>query len=93
MLNLFRVLTHFSLSFTPVRVGSAPCRAVQMTAAAVGADLKLKLTNLMTGEHMKPEYIAVSLIFLTQMTLKCTQYTFKSEITVKIKHMRFSNLN
>lgn len=39
--------------------GSAPCRAVQMTAVAVGVDLNLKLTNLMAGEHLKPEYIKV----------------------------------
>lgn len=40
--------------------GSSPCRAVQMTAKAVGVDLNLKLTNLMAGEHLKPEYVAVS---------------------------------
>lgn len=40
--------------------GSAPCRAVQMAAKAVGVDLNLKLTNLMTGEHLKPEFLAVS---------------------------------
>lgn len=41
--------------------GSAPCRAVQMTAKAVGVELNLKLTNLMAGEHLKPEFVAVSL--------------------------------
>lgn len=40
--------------------GSAPCRAVRMVAKAVGVDLNLKLTNLMAGEHMTPEYLAVS---------------------------------
>uniref|UniRef100_A0A2M4BZN3 glutathione transferase n=1 Tax=Anopheles marajoara TaxID=58244 RepID=A0A2M4BZN3_9DIPT len=40
--------------------GSAPCRAVQMTAAAVGVELNLKLTNLMAGEHMKPEFLKVN---------------------------------
>ncbi|XP_058130510.1 glutathione S-transferase 1 isoform X3 [Anopheles coustani] len=40
--------------------GSAPCRAVQMTAAAVGVDLNLKLTNLMAGEHMKPEFLKLN---------------------------------
>lgn len=40
--------------------GSAPCRAVQMAAKAVGVELNLKLTNLMAGEHLKPEYLAVS---------------------------------
>lgn len=41
--------------------GSAPCRAVLMTAKAVGVELNLKLTNLMAGDHLKPEFIAVSL--------------------------------
>jgi len=40
--------------------GSAPCRAVQMTAKAVGIDLNLKLTNLMAGEHMTPEYLKIN---------------------------------
>lgn len=39
--------------------GSAPCRAVQMTAKAIGVDLNLKLTNLMAGEHLTPEYLKV----------------------------------
>lgn len=43
--------------------GSAPCRAVQMTAAAVGVELNLKLLNLMAGEHMKPEFLKVSPVF------------------------------
>jgi glutathione S-transferase len=40
--------------------GSAPCRAVQMTAKAVGVELNLKKTNLMAGEHMTPEFLKVS---------------------------------
>ena len=39
--------------------GSAPCRAVMMAAKAVGVELNLKLTDLMKGEHMTPEYIKV----------------------------------
>lgn len=31
-----------------------------MAAEAVGVKLNLKLTNLMAGEHMKPEYLKVS---------------------------------
>lgn len=46
--------------------GSAPCRAVRMTAKAVGVDLNLKLTNLMAGEHLKPEFVAVSIPTTTQ---------------------------
>lgn len=40
--------------------GSAPCRAVQMTAKAVGVELNLKLTNLMAGDHMKPEFLKIN---------------------------------
>ena len=45
-----------------IYVGSAPCRAVQMTTAAVGANLNLKRVNLQAGEHLTPEYIKVKLI-------------------------------
>lgn len=45
------------LYYTP---GSSPCRAVLMTAKAVGVDLNLKLTNLMAGEHLKPEYLKLN---------------------------------
>jgi len=40
--------------------GSSPCRAVQMTAKAVGVDLNLKLLDLMAGEHMKPEFLKLN---------------------------------
>lgn len=40
--------------------GSAPCRAVRLAAAAVGVDLNLKDTNLMTGDHLKPEFVKVT---------------------------------
>lgn len=40
--------------------GSAPCRAVLMTAKAVGVELNLKLTNLMAGEHLTPEFLKVN---------------------------------
>lgn len=45
--------------------GSAPCRAVQMTAKAVGVDLNLKLLDLFKGEHLKPEFLQVSELFLS----------------------------
>lgn len=45
-----------------LHLGSAPCRAVQMAAAGVGAKLNLKLLNLMTGEHLKPEFVAVIIL-------------------------------
>lgn len=40
--------------------GSAPCRSVLLTAKALGIDLNLKLTNLMAGEHMTPEYLKMN---------------------------------
>jgi len=40
--------------------GSAPCRAVQMTAKALGVELNCKLLNLMTGEHLTPEFIKIN---------------------------------
>ncbi|KAJ9598046.1 hypothetical protein L9F63_026849, partial [Diploptera punctata] len=40
--------------------GSAPCRSVLLTAKAVGVDLNLKLTNLMAGEHLTPEFIKMN---------------------------------
>jgi glutathione S-transferase len=38
---------------------SAPCRAVQLTASAVGVDLNLKLTSLTEGAHLTPEFLKV----------------------------------
>ncbi|XP_066140926.1 glutathione S-transferase 1-like [Euwallacea fornicatus] len=40
--------------------GSAPCRAVQLTAKALGLDLNLKATDLMAGEHLTPEFIKLN---------------------------------
>lgn len=39
---------------------SAPCRAVMMTAKLIGVELNMKMTNLMAGEHMKPEFLAIN---------------------------------
>jgi glutathione S-transferase len=38
---------------------SAPCRTVLLAAKALGVDMNLKLTNLMAGEHLKPEFLKV----------------------------------
>jgi len=40
--------------------GSPPCRAVLLTAAAVGVDLNMKNVDLSAGEHLKPEFIKVT---------------------------------
>ncbi|CAH1107327.1 unnamed protein product [Psylliodes chrysocephalus] len=40
--------------------GSAPCRNVLLTAKAVGVELNLKLTNLMEGKHLTPEYLKLN---------------------------------
>lgn len=39
---------------------SAPCRAGLLTAKAVGVELNLKEINLMAGEQMKPEFVAIN---------------------------------
>lgn len=47
--------------YTP---GSPPCRAVMLTAKALGLEMNMKLLDLHHGEHMKPEFVKV--IILTQ---------------------------
>lgn len=42
--------------YTP---GSSPCRSVLLAAKAVGVELNLKLVDLKSGEHLKPEFIKV----------------------------------
>jgi len=44
----------YSLAF------SAPVRSVQMVADVLGINLELKNVDLMSGEHMKPEYLKVN---------------------------------
>jgi len=39
---------------------SAPCRSIMLGAKALGLELNLKLTDLMAGDHMKPEFIAIN---------------------------------
>ncbi|XP_076301000.1 glutathione S-transferase D1 [Lasioglossum baleicum] len=39
---------------------SSPCRAVALTAAAIGLQLNPKNVNLMAGEHLKPEYLKIN---------------------------------
>lgn len=39
---------------------SAPCRAVEMTAKAVGIELNKKVLNLKAGEHLKPEFLKIN---------------------------------
>ena len=51
---------------------SAPCRSVMLAAKALGLELNLKLTNLLAGEHLKPEYIAVS--FQCFLSTSCVVY-------------------
>ncbi|XP_062540155.1 glutathione S-transferase 1-like [Armigeres subalbatus] len=40
--------------------GSAPCRAVMMVAETVGVELNYKLTNLLNGDHLKPEFLKLN---------------------------------
>ncbi|KAK7072118.1 Glutathione S-transferase, C-terminal domain [Halocaridina rubra] len=39
---------------------SAPCRSGMLVAKAVGVDLNMKLVDLMAGEQMKPEFVAIN---------------------------------
>ncbi|XP_066994628.2 glutathione S-transferase 1-1 [Anabrus simplex] len=39
---------------------SAPCRSVLLCAKAIGVDLNLKLTELTSGDHLKPEFIKIN---------------------------------
>ena len=39
---------------------SAPVRCVMMTCEALKIEYEFIVVNLMAGEHMKPEYLAVS---------------------------------
>ncbi|CAF4899459.1 unnamed protein product [Pieris macdunnoughi] len=40
--------------------GSAPCRAVLLTARALNLNLNLKLVDLHHGEHLKPEFLKIN---------------------------------
>lgn len=39
---------------------SPPCRSVLLTAAALGVELELKEIDLLGLEHLKPEFVEVS---------------------------------
>ncbi|KAG7309683.1 hypothetical protein JYU34_004175 [Plutella xylostella] len=40
--------------------GSAPCRAVRLTARALGKPLTVHHLDLMAGEHLKPEFVKIN---------------------------------
>jgi glutathione S-transferase len=44
--------------------GSSPCRSVLLAAKALGVDLNLKLTNLMAGDHLTPEFLKVKYVHM-----------------------------
>ncbi|XP_001868772.2 glutathione S-transferase 1 [Culex quinquefasciatus] len=39
---------------------SPPCRAVELTAKALGLHLDQRVVNLMAGDHLKPEYLKMN---------------------------------
>merc|ERR1712183_686704 len=39
---------------------SAPCRIVNMTAERLGLEYNFKFLDLMAGDHMKPEFLAIN---------------------------------
>ncbi|XP_033153308.1 glutathione S-transferase 1-like [Drosophila mauritiana] len=40
--------------------GSPPVRSVLLTLNALGLEFEYKIVNLMTGEHLKPEYLKIN---------------------------------
>ena len=56
---------------------SAPCRSIMMLAKALDVHLNLKLTDLMKGEHMRPEYLKMN----PQV------YCFKLFISYAVSHL------
>ncbi|KAL5283276.1 GstD1.2 family protein [Megaselia abdita] len=40
--------------------GSPPCRSTFMVAKSLGLELNLKYMNLLTGDHLKPEFVAIN---------------------------------
>ncbi|XP_031771220.1 glutathione S-transferase D1 isoform X2 [Apis florea] len=41
-------------------LGSPPCRAVALTAAAFGIEMNFKKVDLLNGEHLKPEFLKMN---------------------------------
>lgn len=39
---------------------SPPCRAVELTAKALGLDLEQRVVNLLTGDHLKPDFVKMN---------------------------------
>uniref|UniRef100_A0AAG5DT32 glutathione transferase n=1 Tax=Anopheles atroparvus TaxID=41427 RepID=A0AAG5DT32_ANOAO len=39
---------------------SPPCRAVELTAKALGLELEQKQVNLLSGDHLKPEFLKLN---------------------------------
>jgi hypothetical protein len=69
--------------------GSAPCRSVLLAARAVGVDLNLKLTNLMEGAHMTPEFLKVKYV----VKLFVHIYTFMSSCLPRGKRVKCDFVN
>lgn len=59
LLHLAKPVLNMGLDFYYLP-GSAPCRAVMLTAKALGINLNLKHCDLMKGEHLTPEFLKVS---------------------------------
>lgn len=60
------------LYYTPM---SSPCRAVLLTAEAIGITLNLIEINLFEGEHLKPEFEQVSVLKYVLCYLFFTKFT------------------
>ena len=49
---------------------SPPCRAVLMTAEHLGLEVTTRHVDLMKGEHMRPEFLAVSELLILSNNMK-----------------------
>lgn len=65
--------------YTPA---SFNCRAVQLTAKAIGVDLNLKITHTGNKDHLKPEFIQVNIYHL--LSYHCVQFIFSFSFTFAI---------
>ncbi|XP_059612479.1 glutathione S-transferase 1-like isoform X2 [Phlebotomus argentipes] len=41
-------------------LGSAPCRSILLLGKALGIEFNMKELNLMTGEHLQPEFVKIN---------------------------------
>lgn len=53
---------------------SPPCRAIQMTAKALGIDVNVKELNVLEGEQFQPSFLKVSITYMFQNAVWVDEY-------------------